>query len=64
MPPKKMSPSALVRWREARELSQHQLAVALGVDNMTISRWERSERAIPRMLPLALRAVDEDLKKE
>lgn len=49
-----MQPAELQAWRERRGISQAQLARDLDVDVMTISRWERGERAIPSLLRLAL----------
>ena len=51
-------------WREQHGLTQAQLARLLGVDQMTISRWERgaSKRAAPgRLLELALKRLDDEL---
>lgn len=49
-----MTASELRAARERLELSQAQLAALLSVDVMTISRWERGERAIPPHLHLAI----------
>ncbi len=49
--------------RKALEMTQAQLAEALGVNIMTISRWERGLRSIPPHLPLALEAIEAKLKK-
>lgn len=53
-----MTPEELKTWRERNSYSQSQLANALGVDTMTISRWEREVRKIPSFLALALRALE------
>jgi DNA-binding XRE family transcriptional regulator len=44
-------------WRIKNNYSQRQLAKALGVTNITISRWERGEREIPSFLHLALKPL-------
>jgi transcriptional regulator with XRE-family HTH domain len=48
--------------REALGLTQEQLAEILGVDIVTISRWERGVRAIPPHLPLALESIERQHK--
>lgn len=51
----------LTAWRESRNLTQRELGDWLGVDQMTVSRWERgaSKRMAPgRLLELALWAYD------
>lgn len=53
-----MTPDALKRWREKNTYSQSQLASALGVATMTVSRWERGSREVPSFLSLALRALE------
>jgi len=52
------SPAELRSWRNQACLSQAGLAVLLGVDKMTVSRWERGVREIPPFLHLALRALE------
>lgn len=47
----------LKQWRASAGLSQTGLARLLGVDKMTISRWERGVRDIPPFLHLALEAI-------
>ena len=54
----------LKAWREARGLTQAQLARWLEVDQMTISRWERGagRRTAPgQVLELALAELDRRL---
>ena len=53
----------LAEWRKQWRLTQRQLANVLGVDVMTVSRWERGVRSIPSHLPLALEALENRLKK-
>ena len=50
--------------RKALEMTQAQLAKALGVNVMTVSRWERGLRSIPSHLPLALEAIEAKQKKK
>jgi len=49
-----MTPDELRKWREKNGFSQHQLARALGVFNISISRWETGVRRIPSFLRWAL----------
>ena len=53
-----MTPTDLKNWRHEHKMSQGTLALALGVDVMTISRWERGLRSIPPFLHLALERLD------
>ena len=54
-----MNPKELIKWRSRNNYSQSQLARALGVDTMTISRWERGVRKqIPSYLHLALECLE------
>ena len=53
-----MKQKELKQWRSSNKYSQSQLASVLGVDVMTISRWERGTRKIPSFLALALRALE------
>lgn len=54
-----MNAHALREWRQARGVSQGQLATMLDVPINTIARWERGEVAIrhPRILALALQML-------
>ncbi len=49
-----MTPSSLRKWRIDRGLTQKGLSDLLGVDRMTIYRWEKAMREIPPFLELAL----------
>lgn len=53
-----MTPEDLKKWREEHFYSQQQLADALGVTNICVSRWEIGMRNIPSFLALALRALE------
>lgn len=55
-----MTPETLRTRRDALGLSQPALAALLGVNEMTLSRWERGVRGIPPLLDRALR----DLERE
>lgn len=56
-----MTPKDLVAFRERLELTQQDLADRLGVDRVTIARWETGTRAIPAYLWLALETVERRL---
>jgi transcriptional regulator with XRE-family HTH domain len=58
-----MKKAELRTWRKRWGLKQRELAQALGVKNLAISRWERGERGIPSLLPLALEALENLMKK-
>lgn len=53
----------MAEWRKQWRLTQRQLANVLGVDVMTVSRWERGVRGIPPHLPLALEALENRIKE-
>jgi len=53
----------LTEWRKRRGLTQIKLAQALGVDVMTVSRWERGVQVPTPVLPLALEALEHRLHK-
>lgn len=55
--PEPLDGAALRAWRQARGLSQRQLAEALGVRRATITAWERHGPAQARLVALALRAL-------
>ena len=52
-----MTPDQLKEWRENIGYSQNKLATVLGVDVMTVSRWERGVSTIPSFLHLTLECV-------
>jgi transcriptional regulator with XRE-family HTH domain len=57
----------LKAWREQHGLTQSQLARLLGVESVTISRWERGavKRGAPgELLDLALEALDRRLAEQ
>jgi len=49
-----MKPKELKAWRTKHGYSQSKLARVLGVDTMTVSRWETGVRNAPSFLHLAL----------
>ncbi len=53
-----MTSNQLKEWRRKTGYSQGKLARVLGVDVMTISRWERDIRAIPPFLHITLECVE------
>lgn len=59
----RMTNEELKQRRETLGITQDQLAQILGVDMVTISRWERGTRSIPPHLPLALEAIERQHKE-
>jgi len=53
-----MTSNDLKKWRKRNGYSQSQLAKALGVITITVSRWERGVREIPSFLHLALECLE------
>jgi len=53
----------LTEWRKRWGLTQIKLAQALGVDVMTVSRWERGVQVPTPVLSLAMEALEHRLKK-
>jgi DNA-binding transcriptional regulator YiaG len=58
-----MKGNDLTEWRKRWGLTQITLAQALGVDVMTVSRWERGVQVPTPVLPLALEALEHRMKK-
>ncbi len=54
-----MTSLELKQWRHKNNYSQSQLAEALGVITMTVSRWERGETEISPFLDLGLKSRKE-----
>jgi transcriptional regulator with XRE-family HTH domain len=59
-----MERRALKAWRQEQGLTQKGLALALGVTPMAVAYWEWGKRRIPALLPLALEALENRLRKE
>ena len=59
-----MDADELKEKRKVLEMTQAQLAKALGVNIMTVSRWERGLRSIPPYLSLSLEAIEAQRKKK
>jgi predicted transcriptional regulator len=53
----------LKNWRRKWGISQADLARILRTYQVTISRWETGARNIPFLLPLALEALENRMKK-
>jgi transcriptional regulator with XRE-family HTH domain len=58
-----MTSEELKSRRALLELTQSQLARELEVDAITVSRWERGVRPIPRFIELAVEAIEARRKK-
>jgi transcriptional regulator with XRE-family HTH domain len=54
-----MDPADLVKWRKGQGYTQKGLAELLGVDKMTVYRWEKAMREIPPFLHLALKFLEQ-----
>ncbi len=52
-----MTPEELREWRIQNGYSQNDLAEALQVTKLTITRWENKKREIPSFLHLALKSL-------
>jgi hypothetical protein len=58
-----MNGEDLKLWRQKWGVTQVQLAKMLGTYAVTVCRWETGVRGIPFLLPLALNALEYQLKK-
>jgi DNA-binding transcriptional regulator YiaG len=56
-----MTPAQLYALRQTLELSQPEMGYALGRTAETICRYERGDRAIPRIVELACRGLAAEL---
>jgi transcriptional regulator with XRE-family HTH domain len=56
-----MTQQDLVALRERLQLTQQELADKLGIDRVTVARWETGARAIPAFLHLALETIERRL---
>jgi transcriptional regulator with XRE-family HTH domain len=59
-----MTKEALKDWRKGQGLSRKELSGMLGVTPMALAYWEWGSRKISPLLPLALEALEDRLKKE
>jgi transcriptional regulator with XRE-family HTH domain len=59
-----MEGKELTIWRKENGISQGELARLLGTYQVTVCRWEKGARKIPFLLPFALEALENRLKKE
>jgi transcriptional regulator with XRE-family HTH domain len=53
-----MTPEEMKRRREALGLTQAELARELGLDSITVSRYERGVNPIPKHIGLAVEALE------
>ncbi len=53
-----MENEELIKWRQKTGYSQGRLARVLGVDVMTVSRWERGIMQVPSFLKWALAYIE------
>jgi transcriptional regulator with XRE-family HTH domain len=54
----------LKRWLDQHKMTQAELAERLDVSLRTVQHWHGGTRGVPPFLPLALRAVAEDVAEE
>jgi len=52
-----MKPKELIELRSSLDMTQAELAEALDVDVITVSRWERGVQRIPEMVRLAIETL-------
>lgn len=58
-----MKPEEMKQRRESLGLTQAQLARALGLDSITVSRYERGVHPIPKTVELAFELVELRMKE-
>lgn len=58
-----MTGEQLSSWRNYHQLTQQQLADALGVIRETVARWETGARPIPSYLGLALETIQREFPR-
>lgn len=58
-----MSAEAFRRWRERQALTLDGAAQALGLSRRMVAYYEQGEKAIPRIVALATRALDHELRE-
>jgi transcriptional regulator with XRE-family HTH domain len=54
----------LKEWRKEYGLSQKRLAQALGISVQAVAHWEQGLRRLPALLPLALEALGNRMRRE
>jgi transcriptional regulator with XRE-family HTH domain len=59
-----MDKDTLKEWRKRQGLTRKELAGMLGVTPMALAYWEWGTRRLPALLPLALEALENRLRKE
>ena len=59
-----MKPEEMKRRREALGLTQAQLSRELGLDSITVSRYERGVHPIPKTVELAFEMIELRMKRE
>ena len=59
-PLRRMSGEEIRNWRLKHDLSQQELAELLGIDQTTISAWEKGKRVPPKYLPLLLMFLEKE----
>jgi transcriptional regulator with XRE-family HTH domain len=59
-----MNKETLKDWRKREGLTRKKLAGMLGVSPMALAYWEWGSRKTPPLLPLALEALENRMRKE
>ena len=59
-----MKPKELIALRASLDMTQAELAKALDVDVITVSRWERGVQRIPEMVRLAIETLRRKQKRK